>query len=105
MSYDLKSDIEFWANQENFYYPVHTSEELKERIAFLDRQMEQNACAYAYVKLAGRLFARFNTFYTLNEVKDFVGLYQAIYDEMWLHQKYMDALKKALELYEQEIKT
>ena len=78
---------------------------MKERIAFLDRQMEQNVCAYAYIKLAGRLFARFNMFHTLNDVNDFAGLYQAIYDELWLHQKYMDALEKALELYEQEIKT
>lgn len=105
MSYDLKHDIEFWANQENFHYPVYTREELKERIAYLDRQMEQNPCAYAYVKLAGRLFARFNKFYSLTDIKDFAGLYQAVYDEMWLHQKYIDALEKALELYEQEIKT
>lgn len=105
MSYDLKHDIEFWATQENFHYPVYTREELKERIAYLDRQMEQTACAYAYVKLAGRLFARFNKFYSLTDVKDFAGLYQAVYDEMWLHQKYIDALERALELYEQEIKT
>ena len=105
MPYDLKCDIEFWATQENFHYPVYTREELKERIAFLDRQMEQTVCAYAYVKLAGRLFARFNKFYSLTDVKDFAGLYQAVYDEMWLHQKYIDALEKALELYEQEIKT
>nr|DAT49139.1 MAG TPA: hypothetical protein [Caudoviricetes sp.] len=105
MSYDLKCDIEFWANQENFHYPVYTREELKERIAFLDRQMEQNVCAYAYIKLAGRLFARFNKFYSLNDVNDFSGLYQAVYDEMWLHQKYIEALERALELYEKEIKT
>ena len=105
MSYDLKCDIEFWANQENFHYPVYTREELKERIAFLDRQMEQNACAYSYIKLAGRLFARFNKFYILNDVNDFSGLYQAVYDEMRLHQKYIEALERALELYEQEIKT
>ena len=104
MSYDLKHDIEFWATQENFHYPVYTREELKERIAYLDRQMEQNTCAYAYIKLAGRLFARFNKFYSLHDVNDFAGLYQAIYDELWLHQKYMDALKRALELYEQETK-
>ena len=105
MSYDLKHDIEFWAKQENFHYPVHTREELKERIAYLEKLIEPNACAYAYVKMAGRLFARFNAFHTLNDVNDFAGIYQAIYDELWLHQKYMDALEKALELFEQEIKT
>lgn len=105
MSYDLKHDIEFWATQENFHYPAYTREELKERIAYLERQIEPNACAYAYVKMAGRLFACFNMFYTLNEVKDFAGIYQAIYDEMWLHQKYIEALERALELYEEEIKT
>ena len=47
----------------------------------------------------------FNMFHTLNDVNDFAGLYQAVYDELWLHQKYMDALEKALGLYEQEIKT